>query len=319
MSEIGGYFELELESKSEYLHFNLLKVNSGRNALELILRNKKVNKVFIPYYTCDVILEPLEKLGLNYEFYDVDENLEPIMDCNLLKDEDSVLYTNYFGIKDKFIKKFSKDFGKGQLIIDNAQALFSRPLTKWCSFYSPRKFVGVSDGGYISNLSYNITLEQDLSHERMLHLLKRIECGANVGYKDFIANDEKLKFNDTRAMSILTEKILSSIDYDLVKKKRLENFNFLHNYLENNNLLKIDIDEECVPLVYPFRVLNGGVLRKKLIDNKVYCAKYWPNVENWCDEEKFSYRLADEIVALPIDQRYSQRDMLKIIKVIKNG
>ena len=36
------------------------------------------------------------------------------------------------------------------LIIDNAQAFFAKPLLGIDTFYSPRKFVGVSDGGILA-------------------------------------------------------------------------------------------------------------------------------------------------------------------------
>lgn len=317
--EIGGYLELELMVKDNYLHSNLIKVNSGRNALELILKYKKCRRIFIPYFTCDVILEPILKLGIEYIFYDVNEKLEPVFDFDCLNIDDCFLYTNYFGIKDKFILDLASKLSSDQLVIDNAQSLFSKPLEEVSSFYSPRKFVGVADGGYISNLSEFMFLEQDYSHQNMQHLLKRIELGANAGYDDFVQNDSNFKNNSIRHMSKLTNRILSSIDYDFVKEKRLNNFNFLHSFLGNENLLNIDISEIEVPLVYPFRNINGEMIRKRLIENKVYCANYWPNVKKWCSKDFLSYGLSSEIIALPIDQRYSEKEMLKILKVIKNG
>lgn len=40
MKAIGGYFELELPYSEEY-HKNALRLNTGRNAFEYILRSKK--------------------------------------------------------------------------------------------------------------------------------------------------------------------------------------------------------------------------------------------------------------------------------------
>ena len=48
MKEIGGYFELELREGQEY-HKKAIKLNTGRNALELILMVKQYKKVFIPF------------------------------------------------------------------------------------------------------------------------------------------------------------------------------------------------------------------------------------------------------------------------------
>ena len=37
---------------------------------------RKHHKVYIPYYTCDVLLEPFRKLGVAYEYYQINANLE---------------------------------------------------------------------------------------------------------------------------------------------------------------------------------------------------------------------------------------------------
>ena len=60
-NEIGGYFQLELNKDREY-HDKAIALNTGRNALEYILRAKIFKKIYLPFYTCDVLLEPLKKL-----------------------------------------------------------------------------------------------------------------------------------------------------------------------------------------------------------------------------------------------------------------
>ena len=60
MDVIGGYFSLELPLIEEY-HKNAIRLNTGRNCLEYILRVRGYKKVYIPYYTCEVILEPFKK------------------------------------------------------------------------------------------------------------------------------------------------------------------------------------------------------------------------------------------------------------------
>ena len=63
MEPIGGYFSLELPHYGEY-HKDAIRLNTGRNCLEYILRVRNYKKVYIPYYTCDVVLEPFKKLGI---------------------------------------------------------------------------------------------------------------------------------------------------------------------------------------------------------------------------------------------------------------
>ena len=75
MNSIGGYFSLELPWVEEF-HHDVLRLNTGRNCLEYILRARQYRKVYIPYYTCDVVLRPFEKLHIDYEFYHINIHLE---------------------------------------------------------------------------------------------------------------------------------------------------------------------------------------------------------------------------------------------------
>ena len=71
-------------------------------------------------------------------------------------------------------------------------------------------------------------------------------------------------------------------------------------------------------MVYPYRVREGADIRKKLIVDKIYVATYWPNVFQWCASDALECRLADDILPLPIDQRYGSCDMERILNVINN-
>ena len=109
MDAIGGYFSLELPIHEEY-HAGAIKLNTGRNALEYVLRCRKYSKVYIPYYTCEVILEPFKKLDIAYEFYHISLQFE-ITDDIHLQDTEALLYTNYFGLKQRYVEKLAEQFG----------------------------------------------------------------------------------------------------------------------------------------------------------------------------------------------------------------
>ena len=68
-------------------------------------------------------------------------------------------------------------------------------------------------------------------------------------------------------------------------------------------------------MVYPF-MTDDESLRGRLIQNKVFVARYWPNVLEWCQEDELEYKFATHIISLPIDQRYDEEDMKRMIKVI---
>lgn len=318
MIPIGGYFELELPVCGGFLHDDGVLLNSGRNALEYVLRALGgVSHVHIPYYTCDVILEPLDKLGIPYSFYHVNQNLE-FDELPTLQNDEFLIYTNYFGIKDEYVKTLARSYGS-QLIVDNAQAWFSQPIMGINTIYSPRKFVGIPDGGvaYCIKNTDEKSYEQDVSYDRCSHLLKRMDIGSSEGYADFKSNSNKLSGQPIKLMSNMTRKMLSSIDFEVVKNRRRENFKYLQEHLENMNCLETpSINTFACPMVYPY-LTNDLSLRQRLIENKVFVATYWPNVFEWCKPEDWEYKLAESTVFIPIDQRYGVEDMKRIIDTIK--
>jgi hypothetical protein len=313
---IGGYFELEMNNLNSVFHENANELNTGRNAFEYILKAKAIQKIYIPYFTCNVLLEPLQKLEIPYEFYSINEQLEPIFNFSVLEDKDGFLYTNYFGLKDCYIKQLSNDCK--QLIVDNAQAFYSKPLNNKPTFYSPRKFLGVSDGAYLyCNEKLEHNFDKDISNDRMSHLLIRKDVSAEAGYSNFVANDLSLENQPIKMMSTLTKDILRTIDYVSIAKKRIENYIFLDNALKSSNKLTLQLDDKSVPMVYPYWT-KDITLRKRLLKNKIYTATYWPNVKEWCKENSLELQLVNEVVYLPIDQRYGYEEMKIIKKLVLN-
>lgn len=318
MKEIGGYFQLELNKDTyNFPHQSGCLVNTGRNALELIcIQLDSIKHIWIPLFSCDSILEPIIKLNIPYTYYSINEQLE-LQSLIKLGINDYILYTNYFGIKDKYIQILYQNYSEN-LIIDNAQALYSRPISNICTLYSPRKFVGVPDGG-IAVLKEKIDITQykvDVSYKRFSHLLERHDVSASKGYKAFKKNELSLNGQPIRQMSNLTKKLLSKIDFDAIKNQRIANFTLLQHNLSNSNLLKIDLEFGTCPMVYPYYIKNNTI-RQDLINNKIYAATYWPNVFLSAKKESTEYDLAQHILPLPIDQRYKKEDMNQIIKILQ--
>lgn len=137
------------------------------------------------------------------------------------------------------------------------------------------------------------------------------------GYADFHANDKALATVGMKRMSRLTEALMRGIDYSTKANRCICNFHVLDKALRGGNRFKWDIDYGTIPLVYPYYVENGAKLRQHLIDNLLFCARYWPNVLEWCKPEDLEYQLAENLVCIPIDQRYDEEDMKGIIKIIK--
>lgn len=318
-SSIGGFFGLELNRNHSTIHKDALAVNSGRNAFELILRELKPSTVYLPFYSCDALLKPLKKLEISYSFYHIDEAFYPKVKS--LSENEWLLYVNYFGIMDDLTKKVVNNFDK--VILDNSQSFFSLPNNDTPAFNSPRKFFGVPDGGYLYNVSdaHFLKLEQDYSAERFNHLINRIDVSPEFAFQKYLENEAYIDTLEPKKISKISKRILDSIDYDAIKKQRIENYNFLNSELASLNRLSEEVlalDSNDVPLVYPFLADNGKKMRELLITKKIYTAQYWPNVESWLtNNDNFEYKLISDLIPLPIDQRYGIQQMKEVVGLIK--
>jgi hypothetical protein len=315
---IGGYFELaDKDYECGRMPVEGIALNTCRNALEyIILQLADVKRIFLPYYTCEAVVEPLKRLSVDYVFYHINEHFE-IDEALSFKKGDYLIANNYFGVKDAYIKELSLKYGD-KLIVDNAQALFAPVIPEIKAAYSTRKFVGVADGGFAVGVSDESSLkyEVDNTSGHDSHLYIRKEKGAEAGFEDYQVNECKLDNQPIRRMSSQTQTILSQIDYEAVIQQRRQNYRYLREALGEMNLLQLPpMDSFACPMVYPFMV-NDESLRVRLIENKVFVARYWPNVLEWCSKDDIEYKLATRIIPLPIDQRYGEKNMQIMINLI---
>ncbi len=313
MNAVGGYFELELRQGGHY-HQEAVRLNTARNSFEYVLRARHYAKVYIPYYTCEVMLEPIHKLGVDHVFYSINEALEPV-GLPELKEREAFLYTNYFGLKQQCVKRLAEVYGS-RLIVDDAQAFYAEPIHGIDTFYSARKFFGVPDGAYLyTDKKLEQDLEQDVSFERMEHLLKRIDLGAEDGYQDFRRNDDSLCQQPIKRMSKLTETILGGIDYEMAKQKRRLNYAVLDEALKATNRIRLELEDEAAPMVYPYWT-DDVSLKQRLIENKAFVATYWPNVKEWAKKGMLEHELSETLIPVPVDQRYGMKEMELIKDII---
>lgn len=309
IKSIGGYFGLELGRSKSYPHKKALHLQSARNALKLILQNHDIKSLWTPYFTCQSVLETIKESNCDIKFYSIDENFTPLLEC---KSKDWILYTDYFGINSNNVKNILLKYPNS--IIDNAQSFFAKK-SKIC-FYSPRKFIGVSDGGllYDNKTTLHTTLLQDISINRAKFLLKRLDSGPESGYCNFKESEQSLNLQPPKIMSNLTKKILNSLDYGYIKNKRRKNFNHLNKILPNP--MNYNLKDDEIPMVYPYH--GTQKMRDFLIQNKIFIATYWINLQNWCKKKSFEIYLQENLLALPIDQRYGKKDMQTIAQYINN-
>lgn len=314
MKEIGGYFELDTYTGKTY-HPQAIALNCGRNCLAYLVETRNYKKVYIPKFLCLSVKEVCDKMGVSYDFYEIDNTLRPVFNKSIEKNE--VIYiVNYYGqLSNDEINNYNKKWGN--IIIDSTQDFFRKPLDNNIdTLYTCRKYFGVADGAYLyTNLILKRELEIDISYNHSQYLLGRFEKGASEFYKK--AQDNNLRFQDEpiKHMSKLTNNLLRGIDYNAVQEKREENFQYLHNHLKAIN--RMDIKMSKGPFMYPLHIANGDEIRKKLQKQKIFVPTLWSDVFEICKKEDIEFQLAENILPLPIDQRYDIKDMKIIVDAVQ--
>lgn len=295
---IGGYFALEINGGGDYWP-EAVRLNTARNCLRYIIRNYKIQTLYVPSYTCPVVWEAVRSERCGMRFYSIDHNFLPQAS---FPTDAYILYTNYLGVCSEKAVRLAQQYPR--LIVDCSQSFYSSKLGL-ASFNSARKFFGVPDGAYLfMDWQPNVELERDISMGRVSHLLARTEHGAEAGYPMFRENEEVLCGEDIKAMSRLTHTILQGIEYQSSAQKRRANYSILEELLGDINELSCPIGEQDVPMAFPFFCRKKN-LREKLISKKIFIPTYWTGQL----DAGFGAELELFLLPLPIDQRYGPEDM----------
>lgn len=308
--EYGGYIEVE-QFRNKMLYDNAILLNSARDCSLYLFQSRVIKKIWIPYFLCDTVYKVCCKNDINYDFYHIDKNWLPV---NVKLQQDEYIYiVNYYGQLDEAAILALKT-KYGNIIVDNTQAYFNAPFEGIDTLYSYRKYFGVPDGGVLfTDAHLDCDMEQEVSYSRMNFLLGRYEKTASEFYSEYVANNDYSDTQPMKSMSKLTKNLLHGIDYEFVKQRRTENFKYLHGRLGKINQLKLNIPSEA--FAYPLMLENASEIRKQLIKQKIYIPLLWPNVLDECAADSWEYKLASDVLPLPVDQRYDLDDMKYIAKV----
>lgn len=314
MKEYGGYIEFENYS-GPLFHDEAIALNCGRNALAYIIEAKNIKKLYIPYFICSSAVDVCKKNGVNIQFYNINEKFEPVF-CKKLSDEEYIYVVNYYGqLDNEYILRLKEKWER--IIVDNSQSFYNKPLDSIDTLYTCRKFFGVSDGAYLyTNKKIKRKLPIDQSYDRMKYLMGRYERTANEFYMNYVSNNKMFNSEPIKCMSKLTKNILRSLDYDNIAKKRQNNFNVYNKKLQSINKLKLK--SVYGAFMYPLLIKQGKLIRQKLQEMNIYIPTLWPDVLERCSEETLEYIYAENILPLPVDQRYDIEDIEYIISKILN-
>jgi hypothetical protein len=315
MKAIGGFFGFESEpgTGGEW-HDTSVRYDCGRSAFRTLLGIIRPAKVFVPYYTCDALLQPLQILGIDYEFYGLDRQLEIAGEMNLRSGE-LLVYINYFGIKDGYCDRLVERYGN-QVVLDNTMAFFYRNERPYWGFNSCRKFFGVPDGAYLSSperipdVCITASVNEFISTD---FLFFRNEGLIQKGFELFKRNEEAFG-NSVHAMSRFTHSVMSGFNYGNARAFRRANFDFLHRILKGSNGLEFEGVFDGA-LYYPYFSPDSPE-HALFWDRDIFVPRLWTECLKRGEGFGWEKELSTHLIPIPIDHRYTPSDLERILTLI---
>jgi dTDP-4-amino-4,6-dideoxygalactose transaminase len=305
---------------------------NARSGIRLLVELLLPKTVWVPSYLCNSIVQPITGSRSNIQFYEVNGSLAvpSLQWLDQVRRGDLVIFVAYFGVSCD-VTCIVKAKEKGAWVLEDAcQALLSTGMGTHSDFvlFSPRKFVGVPDGGI---LSFNpavdvstISLEGPPAAwwlKALLAAIMRREFdlygGSRRWFELFREVENKVPIGNY-AMSELSQILLAhAFDYSAIAQQRLENYHVLAGELSGFALFP-QLPPGTVPLGFPIRLPDRDKVRQVLFDQDIFPPWHW-SIEGVVPEGfQDSHRLAAEIMTLPCDQRYDSSDMQRMARLILN-
>jgi dTDP-4-amino-4,6-dideoxygalactose transaminase len=332
---IGGIFGITSAilnsepNKFPFMHQDAKFLVNARSGINILSHLLKPPIVWMPSYLCDVMLEAVT--GFNYRFFPVSEKLSIVDDLwvNQIGPGDLVIFVSYFGFPIDIDCATAVKTRGGWVLEDASQALLSSHICKNADFvvYSPRKHLGVPDGGVLVPRKsvdgwQSIELQEPPSKWWLkaysAALLRRDfdHLGGDRDWFRLFQESDRSAPIGAYAMSELSRKmLLHGIDYSEIQRKRIENYRWLADELGQFAIFP-ELLSGVVPLGFPIRLKNRDYVRHELFKNDIYPPVHWDLGERVPAEFTASHILAKQMMTLPCDQRYDLDDMERMAEII---
>ena len=332
---MGGLFGLEdvrvfdaaIEPFLKPPHWLLLNARSG---IWSVVQGLRLSQVWMPSYLCSVMVAAVDPQRCRLRFYEVDYDLEIREDrwIRNVAPGDLVVFVDYFGFStDRRCMALVKE-RKAWVLEDACQAMLSKHVGEGADWvlYSPRKFVGVPDGGILRIRCDGFDEAIDAQRPPALWwlnafdaVLQRRDFDRGSPCRDWFQQFQKAEAESPvghYAMSELSRAILThSIDYSAHAKQRRKNYAFLLNRLGDYAMFP-HLPEDVVPLGFPIRIASRDSVRNRLFQHRIYPPVHWPIAGIVPAKFSDSHRLAEDIMTLPCDQRYALDDMDRMASLV---
>lgn len=339
MREIGSEFHFgNLQNREIFIApagVDSCLVFSGRTAIETVLKNEpNIRKALLPSYCCDSMIEPFRRAGVNVDFYSVtfEEGLK--IDLKTIEDVDCILWCNYFGFR-VLMPELTDFIARGGIVIEDiTHSFFSVQQHNKQSRYlvaSLRKWEPILCGGYVESREGELRNKPGNMPSVEFQEKKKKAMKLKAEYLAGVSNIEKHSFlsmfsetNEWLAENYsgltiddYSKDYLSHVHISLHREQRMKNANVLYEGLIDNPNVRFlfSLDTMDCPLFVPV-IINDSkrdAIRKKLIENDIYCPVHWPHPKAECESNLYEMELS-----LICDHRYNEKDMKRIVEVLNS-
>lgn len=299
-------------------------LHNGRSALHALWQADKPRRIWLPAYVCSEVASSVPASG-DLRYFPLDNALQPRIDflSANVQEGDHILAVDYFGrpANPEFVALVHARPDVGW-VEDRAHALDpGEPSWGDWVLYSPRKLVGVPDGGILVAARKPLpplttTPLSDFSFA--LPAFERFEDRGEERNEQWYASyqrEERAMKVGNQVMSRMALDVLNSVDVKDDSTRRRRNYEVLRNRLAEWSFFA-EPGIGFAPLGFPIRVKNAAMLAKGLSERHIFAARHWATLPS--DPRTFAaeHRLANELLTLPIDYRYGEPDMHRVADAV---
>jgi hypothetical protein len=299
---------------------------TARAALALLIEHLQPPRVWLPAYMCREV-GAVAPLAIR-RFYPMDGDLSPDIGVlrRSLRKGDLVLAVDFFGWPPAppFIDLVAER-PDVVWVEDRTQCLWTeqRAWAPWL-LYSPRKLVGVTDGGVLittTDASLGGCDQERSDASFALPELMRFEDARETDngnwYPAFKTRESRLSA-EPRPLSRLTQALLERISLRPLVEARRRNFAFLAEQLAPYRAWPRSA-AGLAPFGMPIVVGDAGALGAALAKERLFCSRHWPSSELAVDQADFpsEHALARRLLTLPCDHRYDENSLSRLVEAIR--
>jgi dTDP-4-amino-4,6-dideoxygalactose transaminase len=293
---------------------------SARSALTALLDHRRIRRVWLPAYVCRSLADGAANRILAW--YDVGEELAP--DVATLARElapgDAVVGVDYFGrLPPQDFIALAAARTDVLWIEDRAQAIDPGPAWGQILLHSPRKLIGVGDGGLLvgDHLPEPDAGPSPDACEAQRARARDPDGRAPEHWYELFQAQERAFTVDRAPMSARTRRILERSPAAPLAARRRHNAQVLTRALGDLALWP-DLGANSALLAVPVRLADRDHVAAELARRGIYCARHWSDLPSPVASFPVAQRLSGELLSLPCDHRYDAADMERIIDALRD-